>query len=65
MALYCADIQDFVEKSKALYDKNPSRMRCSTKVRGANDEMVFKVTDDLTVLKFKIANVSKNEQGPE
>ena len=54
MASYCSDIKEFMDKSKSLYEKNPSAIRCSTKVRGANDEMVFKITDDLTVLKYKI-----------
>ena len=59
------DISEFIEKAKQLYLKNPSHMRCSIKVRGANDEMVFKVTDDTTVYKYKICNLSKNEQAPE
>ena len=65
MVLYCENIQDFIDNSKALYGKNPSRMRCSTKVRGASDEMIFKVTDDVTVLKYRINNLTKNEAGPE
>ena len=40
-------------------------MRSCTKMRAANDELVLKVTNDAVCFKFKIANVSKNEDGPE
>ena len=54
-----ADFNQFVDLAKGMHQKDPTNIRCSTKMRGANDELVFKITDNVNVLKYKISNVSK------
>ena len=43
------DFNQFIDLSKQMHAKDPANIRCTTKMRGANDELVFKITDNNTV----------------
>jgi hypothetical protein len=44
--VYIYDFSEFAQRIEALYIRDPTRIRCSTKMRGQNDQIVFKVTND-------------------
>ena len=48
--VYISDFADFMERGEALYSRDPVKIRCSTKMRGANDEVIFKITNDVDVV---------------
>ena len=41
------DFDTFMIKSEGICKKNPLKVRFMTKMRGANDELVLKITDDV------------------
>ena len=44
--VYINEFEDFVSRINSLYSRDPLKVRLSTKMRGANDELVLKVTND-------------------
>ena len=66
---YCAQFDDFMSKAEhLLQDKQNAPkfpLRFSTKVRGAEDSLEFKLTNNRVVYKYKIAGASKNEMALE
>ena len=52
VAPYIASWDDFLDKSTKLFLEAPSRTRYSIKYRHTDCQMVLKVTDDVTCLKF-------------
>ena len=43
------DFDTFMVKSDAICKKNPLKVRFMSKMRGAEDELVLKITDDVQV----------------
>ena len=44
--VYIKNFEEFISKSEALCLRDPHQMNCSTKVRGADDAIVLKVTNN-------------------
>ena len=49
------DFDTFLSKVEGICKKSPLKVRYVTKVRGANDEVVLKVNDDLEVRNINLS----------
>eukprot|EP01006_Ploeotia_vitrea_P019266 TRINITY_DN51439_c0_g1_i2.p1 TRINITY_DN51439_c0_g1~~TRINITY_DN51439_c0_g1_i2.p1 ORF type:complete len:123 (+),score=61.30 TRINITY_DN51439_c0_g1_i2:24-371(+) len=56
--VYIADWDEFLVKAEALFLRRPDRTRYTFKYRHVDSQLVLKVTDDYTCLKYKTDQAS-------